>query len=59
MGAGAAAFSHDGLEELADIGVTGVGIGFRDVYKGQPDAPIEEKIQQLQWYASEFINKED
>ena len=58
-GAGAAAFTQEGLQELADIGVTGVGIGFRDVYKGQPDAPLEEKIQQLQWYASEFINKED
>lgn len=56
-GAGAASFSKEGLEELESIGVTGVAIGFRDVYKGQPDAPYDEKVQQLKWYASEFINK--
>ncbi len=54
-GAGAAAFNKEGLEELASIGVTGVAIGFRDVYNGQPDAPFDEKVQQLQWYAGEFI----
>lgn len=54
-GAGAAAFTKEGLQELESIGVTGVAIGFRDVYKGQPDAPYDEKIQQLQWYSSEFI----
>ena len=55
-GGGASAFSKEGLEELESIGITGVGIGFRDVYNGAPDVPFDEKVQQLQWYASEFIN---
>ncbi len=54
-GGGAEAFSREGLQQLEDIGITAVGVGFRDVYNGQPDEPLEKKIEQLQWYASEFI----
>ncbi len=50
------AFSKEGIEELENIGVTSVVIGFRNVYAMEPDVSLEEKIQQLQWYAGEFIN---
>ena len=55
-GGGASAFSKQGLEELESIGVTGVAIGFRNVYAGDPDKPLAEKIEQLQGYADAFIN---
>lgn len=51
------AFTPEGLAELEDIGVTDVIIGFRDVYAMQPDFDLDTKIQQLNWYAGEFINK--
>ena len=50
------AFTKEGIEELESIGVTSVVIGFRNVYEREPDKPLEEKIQMLEWYASEFIN---
>lgn len=50
------AFSKAGIEELEKIGVTDVVIGFRNLYEMEPDVSIEEKIQQLKWYAGEFIN---
>ena len=49
------AFSKEGIEELEDLGVTDVIIGFRDVYNMEPDKELPEKIQMLQWYAGEFI----
>jgi len=49
------AFSKDGIAELEAIGVTDVVIGFRDVYNMEPDADLDTKIQQLNWYAGEFI----
>ncbi|MDZ7783719.1 MAG: LLM class flavin-dependent oxidoreductase [Halioglobus sp.] len=50
------AFTREGIEELESIGVTNVIIAFRNVYEMEPDKPLEEKIQMLQWYAGEFIN---
>jgi probable F420-dependent oxidoreductase len=49
------AFTKDGIAELESIGVTDVVIGFRDVYNMEPDADLDTKIQQLNWYAGEFI----
>ena len=45
----------EGIEELESIGVTDVIIAFRNVYNMEPDADLETKIQQLNWYAGEFI----
>lgn len=49
------AFTKDGIAELESIGVTDVVIGFRDVYNMEPDVDLDTKIQQLNWYAGEFI----
>ncbi len=49
------AFTSEGIEQLEEIGVTDVIIGFRDVYAMEEDKPLDEKIAQLQWYAGEFI----
>jgi len=49
------AFTREGIEELEDIGVTDVIIAFRDVYNMQPDEDLDTKIQQLNWYAGEFV----
>ncbi len=50
------AFTREGIEELENIGVTSVVIGFRNVYEMEPDKSLDEKIQLLNWYAGEFIN---
>lgn len=50
------AFSREGIEQLERIGVTDVVIAFRNVYEMEPDKPLDEKIQMLNWYAGEFIN---
>ena len=49
------AFTRAGIEELEDIGVTDVVIGFRNVYEMEADKPLDEKIAMLNWYAGEFI----
>ncbi len=49
------AFTREGIEELEELGITDVVIGFRDVYQRQPDQELPEKIAMLQWYAGEFI----
>jgi probable F420-dependent oxidoreductase len=54
-GGGAEGYSKEGIEEFASIGVTGLNIGFRNVYDGQPDNSLEEKIQMIDGYASECI----
>ncbi len=51
------AFTPEGIEHLERIGVTDVIIGFRNVYEMEPDKPLDEKIQMLQWYAGEFIRR--
>lgn len=50
------AFTREGIEELENIGVTEVIIGFRNVYEMEPDKTLKEKIDLLNWYAGEFIN---
>jgi probable F420-dependent oxidoreductase len=50
------AFSPEGIEQLENIGVTDVIIGFRNVYEFEEDKPLDEKIAMLNWYAGEFIN---
>jgi alkanesulfonate monooxygenase SsuD/methylene tetrahydromethanopterin reductase-like flavin-dependent oxidoreductase (luciferase family) len=49
------AFTRDGIAELESIGVTDVVFGFRDVFNMEPDVDLDTKIQQLNWYAGEFI----
>ena len=50
------AFSREGIEQLENIGVTDVIIGFRNVYELEEDKPLDEKIAMLNWYAGEFID---
>ncbi len=52
---GSNAFTQEGIRQLEDIGVTDVVIGFRNLYEMEPDVDVDKKIQQLQWYANEFI----
>lgn len=49
------AFTEAGIQELEQIGVTDVIIGFRNVYEMEADKSLEEKIGMLQWYANTFI----
>ena len=49
------AFSKEGIAELEDIGITDVIIAFRNVYEMEPDHDLDTKLQQIQWYASEFL----
>ena len=55
FGAGAEAFSDEGLQLLESIGVTDVVIGFRNLYEGEPDHDLDTKIQMLEGYAKGFI----
>ena len=48
-------FTREGIEELEEIGVSDVVIAFRNVYEMEPDHDLDTKIQQLNWYAGEFI----
>jgi len=51
-----AAYSPEGLEELATAGVTEVIIAFRNPYDGTPDTQsVEEKIGMLNWYAENVM----
>jgi len=51
-----AAYSAQGLEELASIGITEVIIAFRNPYDAEPDtATVEEKIGMIDWYAQNVI----
>ncbi|MGI9293529.1 MAG: TIGR03619 family F420-dependent LLM class oxidoreductase [Pseudomonadales bacterium] len=50
------AFSKEGIQQLESVGVTDIVVGFRNVYEMEPDKPLDEKIGQLQWYASEFVS---
>ena len=52
---GANAFTQAGIDKLEEIGVTDVVIGFRNLYECEADSTLDEKIAQLNWYASEFI----
>lgn len=50
------AYTLEGVESLANIGVTEVIIAFRDAYGKEPDdKTVEEKIAMMQWYADSII----
>ena len=51
------AFTPEGIQALEEIGITDVIIAFRNVYESEPDHDLDTKLQQLNWYAGEFINK--
>jgi probable F420-dependent oxidoreductase len=52
----AEAFSLEGLEKLASIGITEVIIAFRNPYEKQEDTQtVEEKIGMINWYAENLI----
>jgi alkanesulfonate monooxygenase SsuD/methylene tetrahydromethanopterin reductase-like flavin-dependent oxidoreductase (luciferase family) len=51
-----AAYSKEGLQNLAAAGVTEVIIAFRNPYDAQPDTQtVEEKIGMINWYAENVI----
>ncbi|MDX1736217.1 MAG: TIGR03619 family F420-dependent LLM class oxidoreductase [Halioglobus sp.] len=51
-----AAYSAQGLEDLAGAGVTEVIIAFRNPYDGEEDTQtLEEKINMINWYADNVI----
>ena len=50
------AFTREGIEELEEIGITDVIIAFRNVYEQEPDHDLDTKLQQIAWYAGEFID---
>ena len=50
------AFTPDGLRMLEDLGVTDVGIGFRDPYQPGPDTqPLQEKMDVMRQFAEAII----
>lgn len=54
--AGKDAFTREGLEQLEEIGVDLVFIGFHNLYSGEPDTrTLEQKIDAVRWYADTFI----
>jgi probable F420-dependent oxidoreductase len=51
-----AAYSSEGLQDLAAAGVTEVIIAFRNPYDAQPDTQsVEEKVGMINWYAQNVI----
>ena len=51
-----AAYSTQGLQELAAAGVTEVIIAFRNPYDAEPDTQsVEEKVGMINWYAENVI----
>jgi len=50
------AYDLDGLRRLEDLGVTDVGVGFRQPYEAGPDRqPLEEKLALMREYAETII----
>lgn len=53
---GALAFSPEGLQQLTDIGVDQVFVGFHNIYAGKPDTrSLQQKIDHINAYAEAFI----
>ena len=51
-----AAYSAEGLTDLANAGVTEVIIAFRNPYDAEPDTQtVEEKVGMINWYAENVI----
>ena len=51
-------FTVDGVKRLADLGVTDVIVGFRNVYN-QDTMPLQKKIDALRLYAGHVIAKSE
>jgi hypothetical protein len=51
-------FTVDGVKRLADLGVTDVIVGFRNVYD-QDTMPLQRKIDALRLYAGHVIAKSE
>lgn len=51
------AYSADGIKRLEDIGVTEVIISFRNVYEKAEDPPYQQKIDTINWYVENVIEK--
>jgi hypothetical protein len=51
-------FTVDGVKKLADLGVTDVIVGFRNVYD-QDTMPLQKKIDALRLYADHVIAKSE
>jgi probable F420-dependent oxidoreductase len=51
------AYTVEGVEQLAELGVTECIIAFRNVYDGHPDTSLQEKLDQMGWFAKEVIEK--
>ncbi|MCP4908159.1 MAG: LLM class flavin-dependent oxidoreductase, partial [bacterium] len=55
---GVEAFSLDGIKKLEDLAVGEAIAGFRNPYDGTPDTQtLEEKIDQINWFAENLIHK--
>ena len=51
-----AAYTAQGVHQLAEIGVTEVIIAFRNPYDAEPDTQsVEEKVGMIQWFAENVI----
>jgi hypothetical protein len=51
-------FTVDGVKKLADLGVTDVIVGFRNLYH-QDTMPLQKKINALRLYAGHVIAKRE
>ena len=52
------AFNLDGIQELEDLGVTDVIVGFRDAYGETVDSQsLQDKIDALELYAEHVMSK--
>ena len=50
------AYSPEGIEQLSELGISDVIVGFRDSYQPGPDTQsLDEKIAAMHWYAEAVI----
>ena len=49
------AFTQERIQQLEALGVTDIVIAFRNVYAMEPDHSITQKLEMMNWYASEFL----
>lgn len=50
-------YTPDGVRRLEDLGVTDAIIGFRNVYEGNDEMTLEQKINAIQSFADSVISK--
>lgn len=51
------AYSADGIRRLESLGVTECIISFRDIYSGQQDPTLQQKLDTINWFTDEVIHK--